>query len=796
MLCCLVGGNRVCGGTLLLSGFALMAGIAPSPALGETGRERLGSSHVLPAVARLVPAGNLPGTRRLNLAIGLPLRNQRTRHPAPAALRPRQPQLPPLPDPRAVHRAVWADGRGLSGAHGLREVQRPDGHRHASQSRGAGCGRRGHRHREGLPPDPARLPASARKRATSTRRMWSRRWTSACPFCTSAAWTTTPSRTRICSTARGRSGQRDPERRFRARTAPIGEATSARPTCPGTSLTGAGQSVGLLQFDGFYASDITTYESQAGLPNVPLTVVPVDGGVSTPGSGVSEVSLDIEMVISMAPGVSRIYVYEAPNPSPWVDLLSRMANDNLAKQLSCSWGGGSPDPTSEQIFKQMGAQGQSFFNATGDSDAFTGAIAFPSDSTNITQVGGDHADHRHRALPTVRDGLELGLYSGSYVGSSGGISTYYAIPSYQQGISMSANQGSTTMRNVPDVALTGDNVYVVYGNGSTDNGRRHQLRGAAVGGLHRPGQPAGRGRRAGPGRLSEPGPLHHRQGRRAIPPLPRHHHRQQLQQQQSLQVRGGGRLRPLHRLGHPQRHQPHQCPGRTARPRARSLSPTASPWSPKAAQRRRGPRGDGHRELRPEKHRHGEHHQPGRHLAGHGRHPLSQRPANLRRAQHQRRGGGASRSPLPRPEAAAAPTPPRCSCRTARRTWERSPSPSGWANPASSTVFSENFDGVTAPALPAGWATSASGAESTWVTSTSASDTAPNAAFSPDPASVGVNELDSPPIALPAGSAQLTFRQNYNLETDLRRRRAGDQDRRRRVDRHPGGGRQLCQRRL
>ena len=31
---------------------------------------------------------------------------------------------------------------------------------------------------------------------------------------------------------------------------------------------------------------------------------------------------------------------------------------------------------------------------------------------------------------------------------------------------MALNQGSTTMRNVPDVALTGDNVYVRYNNGS------------------------------------------------------------------------------------------------------------------------------------------------------------------------------------------------------------------------------------------------------------------------------------------------------------------------------------------
>ena len=46
------------------------------------------------------------------------------------------------------------------------------------------------------------------------------------------------------------------------------------------------------------------------------------------------------------------------------------------------------------------------------------------------------------------------------IGSGGGISTQYAIPTWQQGLSMVANHGSTTMRNVPDVALTADYVYV------------------------------------------------------------------------------------------------------------------------------------------------------------------------------------------------------------------------------------------------------------------------------------------------------------------------------------------------
>ncbi len=227
--------------------------------------------------------------------------------------------------------------------------------------------------------------------------------------------------------------------------------------------------MGLLQFDGFYVDDITAYETLAGRSNIVVQVVPIDGGVSTPTSdGSGEVSLDIEMAISMAPGLTKVLVYEAPNPSPWVDLLSRMANDNLARQLSCSWGGGSQDATAEQIFAQMAAQGQSFFSASGDSDAFTGAIEFPSDSTNITQVGGTTltttGPHGDYVSETV---WNWGLVNGSYVGSSGGISTYYTIPGYQKGLSMAANQGSTTMRNVPDVALTGDGVYVIYGNGQS-----------------------------------------------------------------------------------------------------------------------------------------------------------------------------------------------------------------------------------------------------------------------------------------------------------------------------------------
>ena len=73
---------------------------------------------------------------------------------------------------------------------------------------------------------------------------------------------------------------------------------------PGASLTGSGQIVGLVQFDGYTASDITYYETLAGLPTVTLTNVLIDGATGAPSGngGEIEVSLDIEMVISMAPG--------------------------------------------------------------------------------------------------------------------------------------------------------------------------------------------------------------------------------------------------------------------------------------------------------------------------------------------------------------------------------------------------------------------------------------------------------------------------------------------------------------
>ena len=229
---------------------------------------------------------------------------------------------------------------------------------------------------------------------------------------------------------------------------------------PDTSLTGSGQSVALVQFNsGFYQSDIDAYVAAAGLSPVPIQTVLLDGYDGGPGIANDEVSLDIEMAISMAPGLDSVMVYEGNSAD---DILNRIAMDDQARQISASWSY-PVDDTTTQIYQQFAAQGQSFFNAAGDSDAWVGAIASPSDNPYITIVGGttltmDGAGNAWSA--------ETVWNWGNGAGSGGGISTVYAIPAWQANIDMTANGGSTTMRNIPDVAMAADKVWVYYGNGT------------------------------------------------------------------------------------------------------------------------------------------------------------------------------------------------------------------------------------------------------------------------------------------------------------------------------------------
>jgi len=85
-------------------------------------------------------------------------------------------------------------------------------------------------------------------------------------------------------------------------------------------------------------------------------------------------------------------------------------------------------------------------------------------------------------------------------------------------------------------------------------------------------------------------------------------------------------------------------------------------------------------------------------------------------------------------------------------------------------VFAENFDGVAAGTLPAGWtATRPTGSQALWTTANSGFAvpiaSAPNAAFGAGAANVSENRLDSPAIVISGANTQIIFQLKFDLES-------------------------------
>ncbi len=137
-------------------------------------------------------------------------------------------------------------------------------------------------------------------------------------------------------------------------------------------------------------------------------------------------------------------MYEAyGSGSDALTAFTQAANDNIAKELSLSFGwGGTPttEPGYEQVFLELAAQGV----ASGDAGANVGSVGYPGNSQYITAVGGTD-------LTTTGPGGPWQSEMG-WIGSGGGWNTQAPIPSYQLPVINAANQGSTNYRNIPDVS--------------------------------------------------------------------------------------------------------------------------------------------------------------------------------------------------------------------------------------------------------------------------------------------------------------------------------------------------------
>lgn len=253
----------------------------------------------------------------------------------------------------------------------------------------------------------------------------------------------------------------------------------------GTALTGTGQAVALFELDGYNTTDVSNYFTNVGQSlNVPINNVLLLGASGSSDGDDTEQVIDIIDAASVAPGLSKVLVYIAPRSTfasgtSDVAIFNQMATDDVAKQISVSWGWTPADPTSDDpIFLELVAQGQNVFVASGDYGAWvSGDFVYPAEDANVTAVGGTELTTNGAGGSWVSEiawgGSNTSCQAGT--GSGGGISLdNIQIPNYQQlaGVITAFNYGSTTLRNAPDVAAEAncDNYYCANGTCGTGLG--------------------------------------------------------------------------------------------------------------------------------------------------------------------------------------------------------------------------------------------------------------------------------------------------------------------------------------
>ena len=228
----------------------------------------------------------------------------------------------------------------------------------------------------------------------------------------------------------------------------------------GTSLTGAGQHLGLLEFYGTDLADLNTYYANVHQTNsVPINLISTDGTSTScvyPSCDDGEQTLDMTQALGMAPGLASLDMYIGSTDTA---MISAMTTHNpLPATIGCSWGWTPVDPaTLDPYFQKMAIQGQNFFVAAGDSGRWTTSnYPWPAEDPNVVTVGGTDLTTSSAGGPWQSET--------AWVDGGGGISPdHEPIPSYQQiaGVINSSNGGSTSYRNGPDVSANANFTFYV-----------------------------------------------------------------------------------------------------------------------------------------------------------------------------------------------------------------------------------------------------------------------------------------------------------------------------------------------
>jgi subtilase family serine protease len=232
----------------------------------------------------------------------------------------------------------------------------------------------------------------------------------------------------------------------------------------GTTLTGSGQSLGLLEYAGTDLTDLATYFANAGQTNnVPITLLSTDGtstSCTEPDCDDTEQTIDMTQAIGMAPGLASLVMYVGSSDAA---IFNAMATASpLNAQLSSSWTWTPADPsTDDPYFQEFAAQGQNLFQAAGDSGAWTSSSSiYPADNVYLTSVGGTDLETTGPAGPWSSETV--------WIDGGGGISPdKFAIPFWQTTTASGCSNCSNNFRNAPDVSANANFSFYVCADQTT-----------------------------------------------------------------------------------------------------------------------------------------------------------------------------------------------------------------------------------------------------------------------------------------------------------------------------------------
>ena len=229
-------------------------------------------------------------------------------------------------------------------------------------------------------------------------------------------------------------------------------------------VTGTGQTIGIIELGGGYrATDITNYFTGLKITPPQVVAVSVDGGANSPSKPTSadgEVALDIEVAGAVAPG-AKIAVYFTPNTAQgFLDAITTAVHDtvNNPSVISISWGGPESGWSQSSLTaidnacQSAGALGVTITVAAGDDGSSDGAkgnnVDFPASSPHVLACGGTKLEGSGTKITS-----EVVWNDGKGGGATGGgVSTAFALPSWQAGVGVPPPADSTGGRGVPDVA--------------------------------------------------------------------------------------------------------------------------------------------------------------------------------------------------------------------------------------------------------------------------------------------------------------------------------------------------------